>query len=115
MIPGSQALLISIFPHEKRATALGIWSITTLVAPICGPIFGGYISDSWNWGWIFLINVPVGLVVATFYSFPILVGLIEWWSGRQAFSARTATASVWLPTLPPSEATIGIRIASCTI
>jgi DHA2 family multidrug resistance protein len=64
MIPGSQALLISIFPHEKRATALGIWSITTLVAPICGPILGGYISDNYHWGWIFLINVPVGLIVA---------------------------------------------------
>jgi MFS family permease len=47
MIPGSQALLISIFPSDKRATALGIWSITTLVAPICGPILGGYISDNY--------------------------------------------------------------------
>ncbi len=63
MIPGSQALLISIFPSDKRATALGIWSITTLVAPICGPILGGYISDNYNWGWIFLINVPVGALV----------------------------------------------------
>ena len=61
MIPGSQALLISIFPAHKRATALGIWSITTLVAPICGPILGGYISDNYHWGWIFLINVPVGV------------------------------------------------------
>ena len=64
IIPGSQALMLSIFPRTRRTTALAIWSITTLVAPICGPIFGGYISDSWNWGWIFLINVPVGLVVA---------------------------------------------------
>jgi MFS transporter, DHA2 family, multidrug resistance protein len=63
MIPGSQALLISIFPSNKRGTALGIWSITTLVAPICGPILGGYISDNYHWGWIFLINVPVGLIV----------------------------------------------------
>jgi DHA2 family multidrug resistance protein len=63
MIPGSQALLISIFPPNKRGTALGIWSITTLVAPICGPILGGYISDNYHWGWIFLINVPVGIVV----------------------------------------------------
>ena len=47
MIPGSQALLISIFPPQKRATALGIWSITTLVAPILGPILGGYISDNY--------------------------------------------------------------------
>src|SRR4051812_42136305 len=64
MIPGSQALLISIFPHNKRGTALGIWSITTLVAPICGPILGGFISDNYHWGWIFLINVPVGIVVS---------------------------------------------------
>jgi len=63
MIPGSQALLISIFPSDKRGTALGIWSITTLVAPICGPILGGYISDNFHWGWIFLINVPVGIAV----------------------------------------------------
>ena len=63
MIPGSQALLISIFPPQKRGTALGIWSITTLVAPICGPILGGYISDNYHWGWIFLINVPVGFIV----------------------------------------------------
>jgi DHA2 family multidrug resistance protein len=63
IIPGSQALMLSIFPHHRRTTALAIWSITTLVAPICGPLLGGYISDSWHWGWIFLINVPVGLVV----------------------------------------------------
>ncbi len=63
MIPGSQALLISIFPSDRRGAALGIWSITTLVAPICGPILGGYISDNYHWGWIFLINVPVGLAV----------------------------------------------------
>ena len=64
MIPGSQALLISIFPDNKRATALGIWAITTLVAPICGPILGGYIVDNYHWSWIFLINVPVGIVTA---------------------------------------------------
>jgi len=64
MIPGSQALLIAIFPPHKRATALGIWSITTLVAPIMGPILGGYISDNYHWSWIFLINVPVGLFCA---------------------------------------------------
>jgi len=64
MIPGSQALLIMIFPPNKRGTALAIWSMTTLVAPICGPILGGYISDNIAWPWIFLINVPVGLICA---------------------------------------------------
>ena len=64
MIPGSQALLISIFPPDKRSTALGVWSITTLVGPIMGPVLGGYISDNYHWSWIFLINVPVGLFAA---------------------------------------------------
>jgi DHA2 family multidrug resistance protein len=66
MIPGSQALLINLFGPAKRTTALTIWSITTLVAPILGPIMGGYISDNFHWSWIFLINVPVGLVTAFF-------------------------------------------------
>jgi DHA2 family multidrug resistance protein len=68
MIPGSQALLIMIFPHNKRGTALAIWSMTTLVAPICGPILGGYISDNYSWPWIFLINVPVGILCAVVCS-----------------------------------------------
>ena len=62
MIPGSQALLLTLFPASKKGTALAIWSATTLVAPICGPILGGYISDNYAWGWIFLINVPVGVI-----------------------------------------------------
>lgn len=64
MIPGSQALLLSIFPPERKGAALAVWSITTLVAPICGPILGGEISDNFSWPWIFLINVPVGLFCA---------------------------------------------------
>lgn len=64
MIPGSQALLIMIFGRNRQATALAIWSMTTLVAPIMGPILGGYISDNFTWPWIFLINLPVGIVCA---------------------------------------------------
>jgi DHA2 family multidrug resistance protein len=64
MIPGSQALLINVFGLAKRNLALTIWSVTTLVAPIAGPLLGGYISDNYIWPWIFLINVPVGIVCA---------------------------------------------------
>ncbi len=66
MIPGSQALLMMIFPPNKRGTALAIWSMTTLVAPICGPILGGWISDNMTWPWIFYINLPVGALCAFF-------------------------------------------------
>ncbi|MDU8416636.1 DHA2 family efflux MFS transporter permease subunit, partial [Pseudomonas syringae] len=45
------------------STALALWSMTVIVAPICGPILGGYISDNYHWGWIFFINVPIGLAV----------------------------------------------------
>jgi DHA2 family multidrug resistance protein len=62
MIPGSQALLLMIFPPERRAVGLAVWSMTTLVAPVVGPILGGYISDNWSWPWIFYINLPVGIV-----------------------------------------------------
>jgi DHA2 family multidrug resistance protein len=65
MIPGSQALLIEVFGPAKRPTALAIWSLTTLLAPIAGPLLGGYISDNYAWPWIFLINVPVGVFCAS--------------------------------------------------
>lgn len=64
MIPGSQALLLTLFPPQKKGVALAIWSMTTLIAPICGPVLGGYISDNYSWPWIFYINVPVGLFCA---------------------------------------------------
>ncbi len=73
MIPGSQALLLSIFPPTRRGHALAIWSMTTLFAPIAGPILGGYISDTYAWQWIFLINLPVGVICA-FFSWRGLAG-----------------------------------------
>src|SRR5216117_2930778 len=64
MIPLSQSLLLSSYPKEKSGTALALWSITTLVAPVVGPLLGGWITDNISWPWIFYINVPVGLAAA---------------------------------------------------
>jgi DHA2 family multidrug resistance protein len=61
LMPLSQTLLLRIFPPEKAPAAIGLWSMTTLVAPILGPILGGVICDSASWPWIFYINVPVAL------------------------------------------------------
>jgi DHA2 family multidrug resistance protein len=64
MIPLSQTLLLSSYPREKAGSALGIWAVTTLVAPVVGPLLGGWITDNYSWPWIFYINVPIGLVAA---------------------------------------------------
>src|SRR6184192_3775838 len=64
MIPVSQSLLLSSYPKEKAGTALAMWAITTLVAPIVGPLLGGWITDNISWPWIFYINVPVGIAAA---------------------------------------------------
>src|SRR5262249_24465588 len=61
MIPLSQSLLLASFPKAKSGSALGVWGITTLVAPVVGPLLGGWITDNIAWPWIFYINVPVGL------------------------------------------------------
>jgi DHA2 family multidrug resistance protein len=61
MIPLSQSLLISSFPKAKSGSALSVWAITTMVAPVIGPLLGGWITDNVSWPWIFYINVPVGV------------------------------------------------------
>lgn len=62
LMPLSQTLLMKVFPKDKQGTALGLWGMTTLVAPILGPIAGGYICDNWGWEFIFFINIPIALV-----------------------------------------------------
>jgi len=61
MIPLSQTLLLSTYPREKAGTALAMFSLTILVAPVVGPVLGGWITDNFSWPWIFFINVPVGV------------------------------------------------------
>ena len=64
MIPLSQTLLLASYPRALAGLAMALWSITTLVAPITGPLLGGWITDNASWPWIFYINVPVGLLAA---------------------------------------------------
>jgi DHA2 family multidrug resistance protein len=64
MIPLSQALLLSSYPPAKSGMALAFWGMTTLVAPIMGPLLGGWISDNYSWPWIFYINIPIGIFAA---------------------------------------------------
>jgi MFS transporter, DHA2 family, multidrug resistance protein len=64
MIPLSQTLLMASYPRAKAGMALAMWSMTTLVAPVAGPLLGGWITDNFAWPWIFYINIPVGLGAA---------------------------------------------------
>ena len=64
MIPLSQTLLLQSYPRAKAGMALAVWSMTVLVAPVMGPLLGGWITDNIAWPWIFYINVPVGLFAA---------------------------------------------------
>ncbi|HWB07823.1 MAG TPA: DHA2 family efflux MFS transporter permease subunit [Pirellulales bacterium] len=58
--PSSQAILIDSFPPEKQGTAMTMFGIAALTAPVVGPTLGGYLSDYHNWRWIFYINIPIG-------------------------------------------------------
>lgn len=64
MIPLSQSLLVRNYPIERRAFGLATWSTVAIVAPILGPIVGGWITDNFHWPLIFYINLPIGLLAA---------------------------------------------------
>lgn len=64
MVPLSQTLLMASWPKARQGAALAIWSMTVMVAPVLGPILGGWITDRIGWSWIFYINLPVGVAVA---------------------------------------------------
>jgi MFS transporter, DHA2 family, multidrug resistance protein len=60
--PISQAVLLESFPPESRGKAMGFWGLGIVVAPMLGPVLGGWLTDSYSWRWIFYINIPIGIV-----------------------------------------------------
>jgi MFS transporter, DHA2 family, multidrug resistance protein len=60
--PGSQAVLLDAFPRERQGVAMTLFGLAVLIAPVVGPTLGGWITDTYNWRWVFLINVPVGIL-----------------------------------------------------
>jgi DHA2 family multidrug resistance protein len=87
MTPLSQAVLMETFPPEEQAVAMSVWGLGMMLAPVMGPILGGWITDNYSWRWVFYINVPTGLIaavmVAVFVHDPSYIrrGIkrIDWW------------------------------------
>jgi MFS transporter, DHA2 family, multidrug resistance protein len=63
--PLSQAIMLEAFPPEDRGKAMAFWGLGIVVAPMLGPVLGGWITDSYSWRWIFYINLPVGIAALT--------------------------------------------------
>jgi DHA2 family multidrug resistance protein len=59
--PLSQAVLLEAFPPQDRGKAMGFWALGIVVAPILGPVLGGWLTDNYSWRWVFYINIPVGI------------------------------------------------------
>lgn len=62
LVPLSQAVLLDIYPKEKHGAAMAIWGLGVMVGPIIGPTLGGYLTEYYNWRWIFFINLPIGII-----------------------------------------------------
>ena len=72
MQPLSQAVLLEAFPPQDRGKAMGFWGLGIVVAPILGPVLGGWLTDTYSWRWVFYINLPVGiasLIMTKLYVF----------------------------------------------
>ena len=87
MMPMSQAILMETFPPDEQAVAMSVWGLGAMIAPVAGPIVGGWIVDNYSWRWIFYINVPVGLIAITmmevFVHDPTYlrrnIKTVDWW------------------------------------
>src|SRR5436305_410025 len=64
LVPLSQAVLFQINPPERHAKAMAVWGMGVILGPIIGPALGGYLTDYYNWRWVFYINLPVGVLAS---------------------------------------------------
>jgi DHA2 family multidrug resistance protein len=62
LVPLAQVVLMQINPREKQGHAMAVWGMGVMVGPILGPTLGGWLTDSYDWRWVFFINVPIGFI-----------------------------------------------------
>ncbi len=78
LVPLSQSTMLNIYPPEKRGSAMAIWGMGVMVGPILGPTLGGYLTEIYNWRWVFFVNLPFGILAT---------------AGMAAFLPRTEATS----------------------
>jgi len=62
LVPLSQSTMLDIYPPEQRGSAMALWGVGVMVGPILGPTLGGYLTDLYNWRWVFYVNLPFGIL-----------------------------------------------------
>ena len=62
LVPLSQAVLLDTYPHEQHGSAMALWGMGVMVGPILGPTLGGWLTENYNWRWVFYINLPFGIL-----------------------------------------------------
>ena len=95
--PSSQAVLLDSFPREKQGAAMTMFGIAALLGPIVGPTLGGWLVDTYNWRWIFYINLPVGVIgfLACYALLDDPAYLKQERARAEARRRSTSTASAW--------------------
>jgi EmrB/QacA subfamily drug resistance transporter len=125
MMPQTLSLITVAFPPQKRGAAMGVWGSVVALGAVLGPLLGGYIVTDYPWEWIFLINIPVG-IVAIFATLavvpesrdPLASGKLDW--GGLIFSAVAIFALVYALIEGPkfgwtSPQTIGLLLVSAAV
>ena len=62
LVPLSQAVLLDIYPREQQGSAMALWGVGVMVGPILGPTLGGWLTEHYDWRWVFYINLPIGIL-----------------------------------------------------
>src|SRR5215216_2520535 len=125
MMPQTLSLITVAFPPQKRGAAMGVWGSVVAMGAVLGPLLGGYIVTQYPWEWIFLINIPVGIVaiLATLAVVPesrdpLATGKLDW--GGLLFSAAAIFALVYALIEGPkfgwtSPQTLGLLLVSAAV
>ena len=89
LVPLSQAVLLDINPPERLARAMAVWVMGVTLGPIIGPALGGWLTENYNWRWVFYINVPFGILA--------FLGILSFLAGGGLFASRVSTSSASPP------------------